>query len=123
MFRGTCEEILSKAEDRGTAATPQRVQLLPCCLLLGYCTWYYGVFFTMLPEHTTFLSRLVFAFPVFLALQQVVSCCDGMHHNQSGSESAFSAARSGTEGSSSRHTEDKQQKQSKERRAAACAPS
>lgn len=29
MFRRTCEEILSKAEDRGTAATPQRVQLLP----------------------------------------------------------------------------------------------
>lgn len=92
-------------------------------LLLGYCTWYYGVFFAMLPEHITFLSRLVFTFPVFVTLQQVVSCCGGMHHNQSGSGSAFSAARSGTESSSGRHTEDKQQKQSKERRAAACAPS
>lgn len=45
------------------------------CLLLGYCTWYYGVFFTILCEHNiAFLSSVPFTFIVFLILKQVVSC-------------------------------------------------
>lgn len=54
------------------------------CLLLGYCTWYYGVFFTIHSEHNiTFLSSVVFMFIVFLMLKQVASCCEGMCHNWS----------------------------------------
>lgn len=54
------------------------------CLLLGYWTCYYGVFFTILCEHSiAFLSSVLFKFIACLILKQVVSCCEGMHHNQS----------------------------------------
>lgn len=54
------------------------------CLLLGYCTWYYGVFLIILSEHSiAFFSFVVFTFIVFIMLKQVVSCCEGMRHGRS----------------------------------------